>query len=477
MNGILARKIVRTVLPVMAGVFQSPEILKLPLDVQIKEEAETASTQEEAGRVCITLPVVFNGISIEQDTGLYLGLAAHELGHLPNLQEVLRLVATAAASSPALRILFNIMEDIRIESLMRSDPVNAWLTRVRELCTADLPENPENFWDLIYWLRFGNPQEPFNLALPATAQSYENFWMAALDLLRLHLPHGPQGSFRAARAILELTASYGLEVPTAPESWLVLGLGPGIAAGEGCEIELPENLRPVLPDYSGGAPCWEDPDVWAIAEGRRLAGRLKWWTQGRSRQIAGGVGKYNPRLESSGLPPYTLPLAPGPAAPPRLAVFLDISDSMWAGSTQPAPLSIARAAAIALVQAAEAAGGEVRVWAFCHSSHALFLGRDIVRIASVRGFGTRLAFLADVLARLPNPAGWHFIFITDAETGRPPAVWDKYRDQATVLHISDDQSGLPERLGRRVIPIRSIEELPVMTALAARSQFAGAVRG
>jgi hypothetical protein len=189
------------------------------------------------------------------------------------------------------------------------------------------------------------------------------------------------------------------------------------------------------------------------------------------------VGKYNPRLEAGGLPPFTLPLVKQTAPPPKLAVFLDISDSMWNGCGAEAQrLHLARIATVAIATAVKAAGGQARIWAFDANDRALFLGDDLKRACSVRGYGTTVKFLETVAPKL---VGWSYLFVTDAQVDGVPAIWDagRRRDAAVILiSKSPRDAKRAQDLGDRVLQVTDIHNLPHLTALAARRFFGTASR-
>ena len=504
MNYTLALRMVGTVLPQMAVVLNAPALKHQAVRVTLREQADTASIGDpRAGQPLITFPTRFCAVAVEADNLLYLGLIAHEIGHVPDLAEGLDLLQQAQdTGGPRLKHLLNLVEDIRIESAMAAEPVNAWLTRVREAVhTTELVDIPETLWPLLLWLRFGNPPQAYNVGLPGTLRAaYDDlcmqaderaltaeeearrdhlhrilgFWPAVLGVLRESLPQGVSGSYAAAQAILALAEEYAIPVDDLPE-----GLAPWLGAlpdgewGAGTgSLPAPQPLDP------GGYEEWQIPhDVAALAEGQRLARRLtRWWTQAPTRRIAGGVGKYNPRLEGRGIPPFTLPLARQSAPPPKLAVFLDVSGSMWDDAQTRDPLHLARAAAVAVAQAVKQAGGQVKLWAF--SDTALYLGDDLTRACAARGGGTYLDFLEDIARTLD--AAWSYLFITDAVIDAIPAAWDRaHQVRSAVIYIPDgyDRSRQAAALGQPVLTVKRLEDLPHLTALAARRFFAGAVRG
>lgn len=510
MNNLLARRVLALVLPEMAAILRAPGIRRLPVQVSVQEEATTAATSQTSRTVQIVLPTHFEGAPVESDTRLYLGLTAHEIGHLPALTETLAYVTQAhAEDGPALAALFNLVEDMRSESALLADPVNDWLARPRTLVREALPPVPETAWDLLSWLRFGNPSQPLNLGLPvaldavldqlwtacqgqtrrlssadaeryARLQALRGFWSEALDIILEHLPQGVSGAFAAAQQLLARLRELGLALPEQPPEYLrVWGPGPGAA---GTPAGKPPWASPLeaaplvqVPDLSLSGLEWDAPDPGVLTAGRQIARRMThWWTQSRTRHIAGGVGRYNPRLEGRGLPPFTLPLAQQPAPPPQLALFLDISDSMWSGE---ASLALARIATVALVESVVQAGGQVKVWAFWAAEQAVYLGRDLPRIISARGYGTTLTFLEDVVPQLHGD--WSYLFITDAEIDDVPPLWTPaHRCATAVIYIPfrGDFSDRAAWLGERVITVQRAADLPLMTALAARRFFRGASR-
>ncbi len=477
-NQVLARKMADLVRHQLAGALKAPALHRLDLSVTVSDDAATASVgwQGTCG-AHITLPVKFCDTDVEADTTLYLGLLSHEVGHLPDLQEGRKLLERAQQEGgDTLRTAFNFVEDARMESTLLDEPVNLWLTHTRELVGANLNPRPETLWDFLMWVRFGNPAVPLNATVPATLSGWrEDFLRGLLWILRKHLPNGIGGAYQAAKEILQLAKDLGIPIPPPPpEMTAVTGNDPQGEVGEPISAE-PEIK---LPGMGGGYPEWESPDTAALEEGQRLAWQLRsWWTQSRVRHIAGGVGKYNPRLEASGIPPFTLPLVKQTAPPPKLAIFLDISDSMWGGSRRTAMrLHLARIAMVAIATAAKAAGGQVRIWAFDANDQALYLGDDLKRACSVRGYGTTVNFLETVAPKL---AGWSYLFVTDAQVGGVPGIWDaaRRRDAAVIL-ISDDgdDATAAKRLGDRVLQVTDIHNLPHLTALAARRFFGTASR-
>ena len=471
MNQVLARKLAHLVRSQLAGVLQAPVICQLALQVVVADAATTASAGAgpEDNQAVITLPTQFCGVRVEGDTQLYLGLLAHEVAHLPDLDVSLPLLETAQQEQgEPLAVTFNFTEDMRIESALLDEPVNLWLTHTRALAGADLPGTPHTFWEYLGWLRFGNPVVPFNVAPPPGADA--GFWNAAVGILRTGLKQGVQGAYQAAQQLLELARYHGIPVPEPPPHRCA---DAGSAPRGQAATPVPGQLRPRLPGQGWRPPEWTAPDLAALEAGRRLARQLRsWWTQS-TRAIAGGVGRYNPRLEASGIPPFTLPLARQTAPPPRVGLFLDISDSMWDGQQR---LHLARIAATAIATAVQAAGGQVRLWAFDGNATALPLGANLHRAVSVRGYGTSLAFLKQVA---PALRGWHTLFITDAQVGGVPPVWDAaFRRDAAVILISDDTGDLvtAQQLGERVLPVTDIRDLPHLTALAARRFFGAAGR-
>ncbi len=481
-NQVLARKMADLVRHQLAGVLHAPAIRALDLEVVIATEADTASVGWRGrGDAQVTLPVQFCGQELERDNLTYLGLLAHEVGHLPDLETVDALMAQAEAEGGAvLQTLFNIVEDARIESALTEDPVNLWLTRVRTLAGEELAPEPADLWDFMLWLRFGNPAVPVNTILPQGFMSLSSgyyFWQATLHELRQL--DSTEASYRAAQNILASAERHGIPIPQPSPQLQGGGAGEGpqgqIAPGQsnplaGCELPQ-KNPR-------GGHSAkreWEAPDQAALTEGQRLSRQLRsWWTRNRTRHIAGGVGRYNPRLEASGLPPFTLPLVQQAAPPPRLAIFLDISDSMWSGGET--RLHVARIATVALVEAVRQAGGQARVWAFDAGDSAVPLQDQLPKIVSLRGYGTRLHFLQEVA---PLVAGWDCLFITDAQVDPAPSLWDaERRRSASVLLISADphDAHRAQELGERVVRITEAKDLPYLTALLARRFFGTATR-
>lgn len=476
-NQVLARKMADLVRHQLAGALHAPALHRLDLSVTVSDDADTASVGWQGQGAHITLPTTFCDTPVETDTTLYLGLLAHEVGHLPDLPECHQLLERAQQEGgDTLRTAFNFVEDARMESGLQDEPVNLWLTHARELAGTDLNPRPETLWDFLMWVRFGNPAVPLNATVPVTLCGWrEDFLRGLLWILRKHLPNGIHGAYQAAKEILQLAKDLGIPIPPPPpEIAATAANDPQGEAGE--PISADPELK--LPGMGGGYPEWESPDTTALEEGQRLAWQLRsWWTQSRVRHIAGGVGKYNPRLEASGIPPFTLPLVKQTAPPPKLAIFLDISDSMWGGSRRTAMrLHLARIAMVAIATAAKAAGGQVRIWAFDANDQALFLGNDLKRACSVRGYGTTVNFLETVAPKL---AGWSYLFVTDAQVGGVPAIWDaaRRRDAAVIL-ISDDgdDATAAKRLGDRVLQVTDIHNLPHLTALAARRFFGTASR-
>jgi len=513
MNYALALKVVGTVLPYMADVLSAPALKWLSVRVTIRESADTASIGTPLqGAPVITYPTTFCGVEVETDTRLYLGLTAHEIGHAPDLEPGLALLEQARAEGGAsLAHLLNLVEDMRIESAMTAEPLNTWLTHTRQLVyDTELTSPPQSCTDLLMWLRFGNPAQAVNYGVPgvlldAQRQAYTqmearaeaqgvsvdalsgpdvdalarinqqlDFWQAACTTLREQLPQGIQGSYKAAKILWQSLQEAGEDGAELGERLAPLVFPPGITGGWGSAGQLHVPANHGQDDYEE----WQIPhDATALAEGLRLARQLThWWTRAPSRPLAVGVGRYNPRLEGRALPPFTLPLARQAAPPPKLALFLDVSGSMWGGDDLTRePLHLARRAAIAVAQAAKAAGGQVKIWAFC--GHAIYLGDDLTRVAAIRGGNTRLDFLMDVAPQLGPD--WHYLFITDAQIDQVPDIWDAaHRRKTAVLYIPDgsDTGDRARRLGDPVITIRDIAHLPHLTALAARRFFSTAAR-
>lgn len=440
-----------------------------------------------------TWPWTFHEVEVERDNALYLGLIAHEIAHLPDLKRLLAGMAQAReeAGGETLASLINLVEDIRIESVQR-----------------ELPPVPEAFWEILMWLRFGNPHQALNYGWPYSLQSelwalarqeddetvtvagaarleqlrhITDFWDGVHLILADALPEGVAGSVRAAREILALAREHRLEPPAATLPPVCFRPAAPADAGEsapdGDADEALFELRGRAPG-SRDLELWAAPDEAALQAGLALGRRLtQWWTQGPAHALAGGVGQYNPRLEGRGLPPFTLPLLKQTAPPPRLALFLDVSGSMWDGGN--GAIAPARQAAVAVAQAVKQAGGQVKLWAFCE--HAIALGDDLRRLVSVLGGGTCLDFLEDLAPGLP-PERWHYLFITDAQIGTVPAVWSAaYRKRSAVLYIATAEAtaapAVTQQLGQPVIAVTRSEDLPHLTALAARRFFAAAVRG
>ncbi len=477
-NQVLARKMADLVRHQLAGALHAPALHQLDLSVTVSDDADTASVGWQGTRGAhITLPVQFCQTDVETDTPLYLGLLSHEVGHLPDLPEGHKLLEQAQQEGgDTLRSVFNYVEDARMESGLQDEPINLWLTHTRELVSASVPPFPETLWDFLMWMRFGNPAVPLNIAPPLTLRGWQdNFWRAMLLSLRQHLPNGIRGSYQAAKEILKLAEDLGIPIPPPPPETAAMAGNDPQGEMEGALQAAPETQ---LPGDRGALPEWEAPDTAALEEGNRLALQLRsWWTQSRTRHIAGGVGKYNPRLEAGGLPPFTLPLVKQTAPPPKLAIFLDISDSMWNGCRAEAQrLHLARIATVAIATAVQAAGGQVRIWAFDANDRALSLGDDLKRACSVRGYGTTVKFLETVTPRL---AGWSYLFVTDAQVGGVPAIWDaaRRRDAAVIL-ISNNARDVRQarELGDRVLQVTDIHNLPHLTALAARRFFGTASR-
>lgn len=474
-NQVLAHKMADLVRNQLADTLGYPEIRQLQLAVEVIADADTASvTQMQVTAAYITLPVTFCGQQVERDTLLYLGLLAHEVGHLPDLATCLDLLEQAGRqhNGATLQALFNYVEDARIESALLDEPVNSWLTRARELAGAGI-QQVATLWDYMAWLRFGYPATPLNLVQPLGGDC--GFWRAVCNAMR-KLSQGIQGAYAAAEEILQAAYSYSIPIPEPPPTTRQTAAGPRGKPGTGGNPLQGVKVNGGLPNETVNSGLREDvPDLEALRRGQQLARQLRsWWTQSHTRQLAGGVGKYNPRLEASGLPPFTLPLVKQAAPPPRLALFLDTSSSMWSGSDR---LHMARIAAVAIMTAVKAAGGRVKVWAF--DTGAVYLGDDPLRVVTVEGGGTALHFL-DAVA--PKIVGWQCLFITDAEINGVPRSWDaSRRREASVILITDTPKrpatlSAAKRLGDRVLPASKPEDLPFLTTLAARRCFSGASR-
>ena len=122
-----------------------------------------------------------------------------------------------------------------------------------------------------------------------------------------------------------------------------------------------------------------------------------------------------------------------------------------------------------MMEAVKHAGGEVRVWTFDGSPQAVYLGHNRQKVCSLEGLNTTLGFLTALSDLGPD---WEYLFVTDAEVDRVPAVWDQaHRRRSTVVLIQDDytdSTGLAAALGDRVLPVKREQDLPLFTALAGR---------
>ncbi len=506
---LLAHKLLRLALPQLATWLGVPALATLPVRVRVDAQAQTASAGFGAGgaQAQITLPETFCEVAVEHDNNVALGLLAHEIAHLPQLQETLELLAAAEQEHPLLPDVFNVTEDMRIEQFLGREPVNGWLTRTRELCAADLDATAPQDWDFqecLFWLRFGDPGRSWLRGLPAqlehvyytpgthairdAAEKRVNFFHDARYALSSNLDAGVRGAFLAARELLRLAKLHGMPLPE-PENWQWPQGAPTGAAGPG--VALPA-LQAVLNEQRTRPPTrqtgpdeirWDVPDQAALAAGQQLARQLgNWWTPQLRGQALAGIGKYNPRLEGYALPPFTLPTTPKPAPPPRLAVFLDISGSMWSYAATPAEpdrLYLARVALVAIGTAVLQAGGELRCWAF--SDNAVYLGNRLTQLVSVRGGNTSLGWLDTALKQLPVAGDWDYLWLTDADLGHIPTTWTPQRAQrASVLYINQHTDAAQEvfarQLGQRVFHIQELRNLYHLTALAARRVFKTAAR-
>jgi len=177
-----------------------------------------------------------------------------------------------------------------------------------------------------------------------------------------------------------------------------------------------------------------------------------------------GVGKYRPRLDREGavIPPFTLPLRRKPAPPPRVLVFLDISDSMWA-YTYEKRLKPARIATVAVAEAVRRAGGKARFVVFAEGWTFV---PDEVNAITWRGIGTSLDFLPRLARQFQ---GWEMLIITDAEVEVPCPWGEQERARTTVLLI-ETREYLDEAraLAGRVIEVQDPTRLPLLVALASR---------
>ncbi len=482
---LLCTRVLGVLLREFANLTGNQSVKDLPIHVVLKD-AHTASTgqAEESEDVTITIPRQFAGQAVVSTPCLILGLGSHEMGHLPDLAQVLRIIRQASERDPVLAMVFNLVEDVRIENRMMDAPVGAWLTTVRQavLDEGNEESSPRTMWDLLWRLRFSNPNMAWEPALPLDEYGdqvlacHETFFVhEAIDEIGVALDGTPQDSLATASNILDAARKYGVLISTPPPSWrLQVGTGRHPVAGgrghkalvgvsEGC-ISLPEGPRGERLRYDQ-----EPVDREALQEGRRLARQIRQgWSKRRQGRLAVGIGKYDPRLDGRGIPPFSLPLAQRKSLPGKLLLLLDVSDSMYGRGC--ANLHIARTVTAAITLAARDVGGVVEIVPFWNG---YTVAHSLEHALSVKGTGTRLDWLLQLLARYP---GYDVLMVTDADVKVPSGWNERKRARTSIVLVplpgSGPKVGRARELGRRVLPVNRAEDLPCVVALAARATMA-----
>jgi len=489
---LLCHRVVGLLLRQFARLTGNQAVTSLPIHV-VLEDADTASVGQREGseEIVITIPREFAWQEVMSNSNasssLLLGLAAHEMGHLPDLEEVLRLIREIEEQGEHafLKTVFGIVEDIRNESRMMDEPIGNWLADTRQavLDEGNEEETPRTLWDLLWRLRFSNPALPWSAARPVDedgrdlfATNEYLFHASAVDRIEQVLDKGPQESLAAARDIFRWAREYDIPIPEPPPWWLlVMGSGRHPSAGEQGQaviqaVQEQGKLSPGGDDLKAGAgsSVYEQgpPDREALAKGHRLACQIRQgWTQRRQGAVGVGVGRYDPRLDGRGLPPFALPLSRRRSLPKKLLLLLDVSDSMYTSGCQ--NLHIARTVVAAIALAAKETGGQVVIAPFwCGYT----IANGLEHALSIRGYGTQLVWLPRLLERYPD---YDVLMVTDAEVG-VPAGWDeRKRARTTVVLVplprKGPQTGRAGELAHRVLPVERPEDLPYLVALAARA--------
>ena len=484
---MVCARTVRMLLHVFADITNNKEVGRLPLNIELTD-ADTASTSQARGMVTITMPREFQGHVVTQDNDLMLGLGAHELAHLPDLETVLRLMAKARQENPALPGVFNLVEDVRIETGLLYSRANKWLTRARQAvhdgfmaslqerrkCAAVFSWNNMDLWDALMLLRFGDPQLPMSHIIDENIPLNGDIQLIMGQIaghMRKPVQEGtPASSLDAARAILCLAQDEGIQIPPPPPNWGQIVPAPNAADPDNiASVILGTLIKPDL-TIAGmyGEMLREEFDHEAFQEGARLAARISpAWGNERLGQVAVGVGRYNPRLEGSGLPPFTMPLSQRPGVPRQLLLLIDTSDSMWDGSPN---LHYARVAATAITLAAQATGSQVTLVPFWAG---YTVARSVEDMLTIKGSGTTLTWLPRLAEQYPDH---HILIVTDADVMAPP--WSQRdRSRTTCIYIPLGRvrrpvPPLPNILATRVLCMDRPENLPYLITLAARRALA-----
>ena len=458
---------------VFAEITGNEAVRNLPLTIRVCDDP-TASNTIDKGQSVISMPHAFAGVDVMKDPEVMLGLATHELCHIPNLSEALDAINAPNLRKGA-RTVINLLEDIRIEAAAGAhEVVNNWLTKVRTLAQAEGNDKTDLF-SLLCKQRFAQPEYPFSNIVDDTQDdsNLRSFmWNMVNEMYAAADAEGIDDIIEIANSVLDTADNYGIEVPEDPP-----GGGPNVQLGDGVDgDELADLLG--LPEGEGIKPG--DGDIYtmgkidheALTSGKRLARTIaRGWRTTEQTKVAIGAGRYDPKLECrSALAPFSMKIGGRKTLPKKMLLLVDISTSMN-NSCRPGEkdnLHKARTAAVAVSEAARAIDGTVVTYLF---NTKPVLVETYEKLCSISGGGTNMPWLTDMAKRYSD---YDIVILTDGQVDSPKNWTPAMKARTTILAIKLEGYGIQcADIARRLQIIERGSDIGLAVAQAANKVMGG----
>lgn len=418
----------------------------MPLTIKM-DDGESASNSFEGEGSVISIPRKFAGVDVVADGTMMLGLATHEICHIPSLDKTIELLQEAGKTQ-GLRTVLNYLEDVRIEAACAHETINGWLTHVRKAVKTASANEPAGLdvHSLINRLRFSEPEYPFSNIIepiPGSKENVTDFMEVLVDrLYEAAAADSTQDVMAIAEKVLDAARLYHIDIPEDPpenEGNMGNGGGPAVSASEEASEALSDLLgdlmdgegRGVLPGSGAESFTMRELDRQAMNQGMTFARQItRGWKPTPVTRVTIGLGRYDARMEGRAVAPFSLDLGQRKTLPRKLLLLLDVSTSMLTvNSGTQNNLSKARSAAIAVREAARSIGGQVIVYLF---SNTFVKVEDANKICSIVGGGTSLTWLTGLANQHPD---YDIVILTDGQVGSPRGWTPAMKARTTILAI------------------------------------------